>query len=158
MIAIDKQIARLQDQMRSHDKMVKSLPETQQVIVGLSGDVKVSSVLYTTLLNNAQTLRVAKAGTVGDVRVIDYAVLPDKAIKPNKLLIIGVAFALGLLLGVVAVFVRKSLLRGIEDPDLIEKQLHIPVYVTITHSKNQELLNKELSKPHKSIGGIDQSS
>jgi len=151
VIAIDKQIARLQDQMRSHDKMVKSLPETQQVIVGLSGDVKVSSVLYTTLLNNAQTLRVAKAGTVGDVRVIDYAVLPDKAIKPNKLLIIGVAFALGLLLGVVAVFVRKSLLRGIEDPDLIEKQLHIPVYATITHSKNQELLNKELSKPHKSI-------
>lgn len=151
VIAIDKQIARLQDQMRSHDKMVKSLPETQQVIVGLSGDVKVSSTLYTTLLNNAQTLRVAKAGTVGDVRVIDYAVLPDKAIKPNKILVIGVAFAFGLLLGVVAVFVRKSLLRGIEDPDLIEKQLHIPVYATITHSKDQELLNKELSKPYKSI-------
>ncbi len=151
VIAINKQIARLQDQMRSHDKMVKSLPETQQVIVGLSGDVKVSSTLYTTLLNNAQTLRVAKAGTVGDVRVIDYAVLPDKAIKPNKMLIIGVAFVLGLLLGVVAVFIRKSLHRGIEDPDLVEKQLHIPVYATISHSKDQELLNKELNKPSKSV-------
>ncbi|MBA3755959.1 MAG: polysaccharide biosynthesis tyrosine autokinase, partial [Nitrosomonas sp.] len=63
----------------------------------------------------------------------------------------GVAFVLGLFLGVVAVFVRKSLLRGIEDPDLIEKQLHIPVYATISHSKNQELLNKELSEPYKSI-------
>lgn len=151
VIAIDKQMARLQDQMRSHDKMVKSLPETQQVIVGMSGDVKVSSTLYTTLLNNAQTLRVAKAGTVGDVRVIDYAVLPDKPIKPNKLLIIGMAFVLGLFLGIVAVFIRKSLHRGIEDPDLIEKQLHIPVYATISHSKNQELLNKELSKPYESV-------
>ncbi|PSJ17964.1 polysaccharide biosynthesis tyrosine autokinase [Nitrosomonas supralitoralis] len=151
VIAIDKQIARLQEQLQSHSKMIKALPETQQVILGLSGDVQVSTSLYSTLLNNAQTIRVAKAGTVGDVRVIDYAVLPDKAIKPNKPLIVGVAFALGLLLGVVAVFVRKSLLRGIEDPDLIEKQLHIPVYATISHSKNQELLNKELSKSSTSI-------
>jgi len=151
VIAIDKQIARLQGQLQSHNQMIKELPETQQIILELSGDVKVSTNLYTTLLNNAQTLRVAKAGTVGDVRIIDYAVLPDKAIKPNKLLIIGVTFVLGLFLGIVAVFVRKSLLRGIEDPDLIEKQLHIPVYATIHHSKDQDLLNKELSKPNKTI-------
>jgi len=151
VIAVDKQIARLQAQLQSHNQMIKALPETQQIILELSGDVKVGTNLYNTLLNNAQTLRVAKAGTVGDVRVIDYAVLPDKAIKPNKPLIIGVAFVLGLFLGIVAVFVRKSLLRGIEDPDLIEKQLHIPVYATIYHSKDQDLLNKELSKSDKSI-------
>ncbi|SDX40609.1 polysaccharide biosynthesis tyrosine autokinase [Nitrosomonas oligotropha] len=151
IIAVDKQIARLQAQLQSHNQMIKALPETQQIILELSGDVKVGTNLYSTLLNNAQTLRVAKAGTVGDVRVIDYAVLPDKAIKPNKPLIIGVAFVLGLFLGIVAVFVRKSLLRGIEDPDLIEKQLHIPVYATIYHSKDQDLLNKELSKSDKSI-------
>jgi len=151
VIAVDKQIARLQAQLQSHNQMIKALPETQQVVLELSGDVKVSTNLYTTLLNNAQTLRVAKAGTVGDVRVIDYAVLPDKAIRPNKLLIIGVAFVLGLFLGIVAVFVRKSLMRGIEDPDLVEKQLHIPVYATIHHSKDQEILDKELSKPGKSI-------
>jgi len=151
VIAIDKQIARLHEQKKSNNKMIKALPETQQVILGLSGDVKVSASLYDTLLNNAQTLRVAKAGTVGDVRVIDYAVLPDKAIKPNKPLIAGSAFALGLFLGIAAVFVRKSLLRGIEDPDLIEKHLNIPVYATISHSKNQDLLNKELSKSQESI-------
>ena len=98
IIAVDKQIARLQEQMRSHDKMINVLPETQQIILGLSGDVQVSASLYTTLLNNAQTLRVTKAGTVGDVRVIDYAVLPHGAIKPKKMLIIGVAFIMGLLL------------------------------------------------------------
>jgi tyrosine-protein kinase Etk/Wzc len=151
VIAIDKQIARLLEQKKSNNKMIKALPETQQVILGLSGDVQVSASLYNTLLNNAQTLRVAKAGAVGDVRVIDYAVLPDRAIKPNKPLILGVAFALGLFLGIAAVFVRKSLLRGIEDPDLIEKHLNIPVYATISHSKNQDLLNKELSKPQESI-------
>lgn len=151
VIAVDKQIARLQGQMQSHTQMIKSLPKTQQIILELSGDVNVSTNLYTTLLNNAQTLRIAKAGTVGDVKIIDYAVLPDKAIRPNKLLIIGVASVLGIFLGIVAVFVRKSLLRGIEDPDLIEKQLHIPVYATIHHSKDQILLNKELDKSNSAI-------
>ena len=138
VVAVDKQIARLQEQMHFHDAMVKTLPKTQQIILELSGDVEVKTSLYTTLLNNAQTLRVAKAGTVGDVRIIDYAVLPSQPIKPKKILIMGVAFVLGLFLGVVAVFVRKSLHRGIEDPDLIEKQLNIPVYATVPHSKNQE--------------------
>ncbi len=146
VIAIDRQISRLRGQMQSDDNMVKTLPETQQVIMRLAGDVQVSSSLYTTLLNNAQTLRVAKAGTVGDVRIIDYAVLPDKPIKPKKILIIGVAFIMGLFLGIVAVFLRKFLHRGVEDPNVIEKQLNIPVYATVPHSKGQEKLNAKHSK------------
>ncbi len=140
VVAIDKQIDRLQKQIHSHTAMVKTLPKTQQIILELTGDVEVKTNLYTTLFNNAQTLRVAKAGTVGDVRIVDYAELPDEPIKPKKILIIGVGFVLGLFLGVVAVFIRKSMQRGIEDPDLIEKQLNIPVYATIPHSKIQEKL------------------
>ncbi|TFH06669.1 MAG: polysaccharide biosynthesis tyrosine autokinase, partial [Nitrosomonadales bacterium] len=94
--------------------------------------------------------RVTKAGTVGDIRIIDYAVLSNKAIRPDKPLIFGSAFILGLLLGVVAVFMRKALHRGMEDPDLIEKLLYVPVYAAIAHSKIQELLSKEITKTHKS--------
>lgn len=150
IIAVDKQIERLQKQMRSYDKMINALPETQQVILGLSQDVKVSEGLYTTLLNNAQTLRVTKAGTVGDIRIIDYALVSDKPIRPDKKLIFGAAFILGLVLGVIMVVVRKALHRGMEDPDLIEKLLYVPVYATVAHSKIQDSLNKELTKKHKS--------
>jgi tyrosine-protein kinase Etk/Wzc len=141
IISTDKQIARLHGQMTSHDKNIEILPETQQVILRLSRDVEVSTELYSTLLNSAQTLRLAKAGTVGNVRIIDYAVLPDGPIKPRKTLIIGIAFIVGLILGLVAVFIRKSLALGVEDPDLIEQQLSLPVYSTILHSRYQEKLD-----------------
>jgi tyrosine-protein kinase Etk/Wzc len=144
IIAIDKQIARLQVQMNANDKKIETLPETQQVILRLSRDVEVSNELYTTLLNNAQTLKVAKAGTVGDVRIIDEAVPPTESIKPNKRLIIAVASLLGLIAGVVWVFIRKALHRGVEDPDQIEKRLNIPVYATIPHSNEQQKLNEKL--------------
>ncbi len=146
IIAIDRQIARLEAQMKGHEQKIAVLPKTQQVILKLSRDVQVSNELYTTLLNNSQTLRVAKAGTVGDVRVIDYAAMPIEPIKPKKALIIAVAALLGLITGIVAVFIRKAMHRGVEDPDLIEKRLNIPVYASIPHSDAQAQLSKRLKR------------
>ena len=149
VIGIDKQIARLQTQMNANDKKIELLPETQQVILRLSRDVKVSTELYTTLLNSAQTLRVAKAGTVGNVRIIDEAVPPAESIKPKKPLIVAVSLVLGLILGVFSAFIRKSLHHGVEDPDQIEKHLNIPIYVTIPHSDDQVKLSEKLKKSGK---------
>ena len=149
IIAIDKQIARLRAQMSSNDKKIEILPETQQIILRLSRDVKVSTELYTTLLNNAQTLKVAKAGTVGNVRIIDEAVLPTDPIKPKKPLIVAVSLILGLIAGVILAFIRKTMHRGVEDPDQIEKHLNIPVYATIPHSNEQAKLNEKLKKSKK---------
>ena len=91
-------------------------------------------------------MRVVKAGTVGNVRIIDYAVLPTEPIKPKKALIIAFSLILGLILGIALAFIRKSLHRGVEDPDLIEKKLHIPVYATIPHSIDQEKISKKLKR------------
>lgn len=146
IVAIDKQIGRLEGQLNSHNNKIAELPETQQVIVRLSRDVQVNTELYTMLLNNLQTLKVAKAGTVGDVRVIDYAVLPDIPIKPKKGLIVAISFVLGIVLGVMLVLIRKALNHGIEDPEIIEKNLNIPIYATIPHSDLQQKLDKQLNK------------
>jgi tyrosine-protein kinase Etk/Wzc len=150
VVAVDKQIARLQSQTMSQEKEIGALPETQQVILRLARDVDVSTGLYTTLLNNAQNYRVAKAGAVGDVRIIDRAVLPVDPIKPKKSLIVAISLVLGLMLGIAAAFIKKSLHRGIKDPDVIEKNLNIPVYATVPHSVDQEKISSIIKKNHKS--------
>ena len=143
VVALDKQIERLQGQMASHEQKIESLPETQKVILRLSRDVEVNTELYTQLLNNAQTIRIAKAGTVGDVRIIDYAVLPSVPIKPKKPLIVAIALVLGLVLGIALALIKKAMQRGIEDPDQIEQQLNIPVYATVPFSEMQKSLRKQ---------------
>ena len=60
---------------RGLDKDVSRPPDTQQTALRLKRDVEVSTALYTSLLNSAQQLRVARAGTVGDARIIDAAVV-----------------------------------------------------------------------------------
>lgn len=144
VVALDKQIARLQEQMGGHERKIEILPETQKVILRLTRDVEVNTKLYTELLNSAQTIRIAANGTVADVKIIDYAVLPTTPIKPKKALIVAIAFILGLILGIAAALIRKSLQNGIEDPDIIEKQLNIPVYATVPFSDMQNTLRKQL--------------
>jgi tyrosine-protein kinase Etk/Wzc len=54
-------------------KKVESLPTTQQELLSLTRDLKASTEIYTQLLNKYQELDVMRAGTVGNVRLIDAA-------------------------------------------------------------------------------------
>jgi len=148
ILAVDKQINRLQGQLETLDQKIEVLPETQQAILKLTRDVNVNTELYTALLGNAQASRVEKAAAMADVRIVDYATLSTLPVKPKKALIIAVSFILGLFSSIALIFINKILFRGVEDPSLIERKLHIPIYVTIPHSVNQEKLSKKLHKSH----------
>ena len=112
----------------------------------LSRDVEVNSALYSFLLNKTQELRVVKAGTIGNVRIVDYAMPPLEPVKPRKKIIALASLAIGLILGVVMAAIRKLLRGGIKDPDQIEKQFEIPIYATIPHSKQQNKISKKFWK------------
>lgn len=150
VVSINKQLAQLAEQKAENEKKVGVLPVTQQTILRLNEEVQVNTSLYNTLLNKAQTLRVAKAGMVGDVRVLDYAVYPSEPIKPKKLLIMIGSLIFGLIAGVAAAFIRKALRHGVENPDLIEKQLSIPVYASLLYSDKQQKISKFLKRNKKS--------
>ena len=144
VIALDRQIRQLNGELGDLNDQVRDLPTTQQELLRLIRDVEVNTTLYTSLLNTAQELRVVKAGTVGNVRVVDYAVVPVAPIRPNKPLVLLIALVLGALLGLAVAFTRKALKAGVEDPDLIERHVNIPVYATIAHSKRQDQIYKKL--------------
>lgn len=119
-------------------KKVEGLPSTQQELLSLTRDVKVSTEIYTQLLNKSQELDVMRAGTVGNVRLIDTADVDLlKPVKPKKTLIVLIATLLGAFLAIAVVLFRKALNRGVENPDQIE-QLGLPVYASIPFSTLQK--------------------
>jgi len=142
IVALDAQIANLNGQFKTLESKVKSLPNTQQEILRLSRDVEVNTQLYTFLLKRAQELKVVKAGPVSNVSIVDYAVTPYEPVRPKKPFIIAVYLLLGLVVGVATVFLRNVLWGGVEDPDVVEKQLGLPVFTVVPHSAKQEKLFK----------------
>jgi len=112
---------------------VQQLPKTQRDVLRMKRDVEVNQQIYIQLLNKVQELNILKAGTVGNVRIIDTAQAYSKAVKPKKSLIVVLATLLGGMLAVAVVLVRAALHKGVENPDEIEA-LGLPVYASIPMS------------------------
>ena len=137
--AINKRIAEL-------DGTLKRLPELQRQYLQLFREVEVKQQLYTGLLNSYQQLRIAKAGEIGNVRIVDTAVEPIEPIKPKKLQILILSVFLGGFLGTLLALLRNMLRSGIKDSNQIENELDLPVYATVPHSPVQESRIKTLKK------------
>ncbi|WP_191851487.1 polysaccharide biosynthesis tyrosine autokinase [Stenotrophomonas sp. SXG-1] len=137
--ALLKQIGDLEGRKAGFQRQVGQLPDTQQELLRLTRDLQVSNELYTALLNQAQQLDVARAGTVGNVRIVDPAVVDTaNPVKPRKALIVAIATLLGGFLSVAFVFLQRMLNPGIEDPADIEA-LGLPVYAAIPLSVSNTL-------------------
>ena len=138
--SIIEQVAAVNKQKDELIGEVGNLPETQQELLRLKRDVEVSNQIYTLLLSKTQELDIVRAGTVGNVRVIDYAeVNTSKPVKPKKALIVVIATMMGSMLAVAIVLIQKAMHKGVEDPAEIEA-LGIPVYASVPHSDFQDKL------------------
>jgi len=115
------------------NEQVQKLPKTQRDVLRMKRDVEVNQQIYIQLLNKVQELNILKAGTVGNVRILDTAQAYSKAVKPKKSLIVILATLLGGMLAVAVVLVRAALHKGVENPDEVEA-LGLPVYASIPMS------------------------
>lgn len=137
--ALLSQISSLEGRKVGFQRQVGQLPDTQQELLRLTRDLQVSNEMYTALLNQAQQLDVARAGAVGNVRIVDPAAVDiANPVKPRKSLIVAIATLLGAFLATAFVFLQRMLNPGIEDPSQIE-ELGLPVYAAIPLSVSTTL-------------------
>ncbi|NYT76915.1 polysaccharide biosynthesis tyrosine autokinase [Alcaligenaceae bacterium] len=142
---IDQQIAAINKELDGLAKNVQKMPDLEQQLLSLMRNVKVNSEMYVNLLNSGQQLRLVKEGKVGNVRVVDTAVVPENPIKPKRPLILAAGLMLGLILGIAIAFLRNMLRPGIKDPSEIESKLGMHVFATIPHSVPQAQLHMAVS-------------
>lgn len=159
MAEINAQLDAVNKKSAELNATIKRLPELQRQYLQLYRDVKVNTELYTNLLNNYQQLKIANAGEIGNVRIIDTAIEPVKPIKPNKLIVLALSILVGGFIGVLIALMRKMLRTGIKDSAQIENELDLPVYATVPRSPVQEsrikLLKKKKTIPILSIKNSD---
>lgn len=110
---IIEQIQAVESQKNELIGVVGNLPETQQELLRLKRDVELSNQIYTLLLSKTQELDIVRAGTVGNVRLIDYAeVNTSMPVKPKKALIVVMATMLGGILQWLLFLYKKPCTKG----------------------------------------------
>lgn len=136
------QMNQLEQQKQGLLKKIEALPQTQQELLRLTRDMQVTSQTYTLMLNKSQEQDILRAGSIGNVRVIDNAdTNVEKPVKPMKKLTVLFATLLGALVAVIVIFVRQAFSRGIESTELIEN-IGMPVYAALPYSRVQDRLEK----------------
>jgi tyrosine-protein kinase Etk/Wzc len=146
MQQMEAQLAAINSRIAELNNTLKQLPDLQRRYLQLYREVEVKQQLYTALLNSYQQLRIAKAGEIGNVRIVDTAVEPLKPIAPKKLQILILSIFLGGFLGTLIALLRNMMRSGIKDAAQIENELDIPVYATVPRSAVQESRAKLLKK------------
>jgi tyrosine-protein kinase Etk/Wzc len=146
MQQMNAQLGAINSKIAELDGTLRRLPELQRQYLQLFREVEVKQQLYTGLLNSYQQLRIAKAGEIGNVRIVDTAVAPIEPIKPKKLQILILSIFLGAFLGTLLALLRNMMRSGIKDAAQIENELDLPVYATVPRSVIQESRIKILQK------------
>ncbi len=129
--ALNQQISALEKEVARLAAHIKTLPELEQQLLNLVRDVKVNGELYASLLNSAQQLRLVKEGKVGNVRMVDTAIVPEEPVKPRPLLVLSIAGVFGLLLGTGWALLRSFLRPGVRLANDIESSLGLNVLATV---------------------------
>ncbi|MCG9700559.1 polysaccharide biosynthesis tyrosine autokinase [Vibrio natriegens] len=142
---LDKRVTLLSEKERLNQQIQK-LPKTQREVLRMTRDVEVNQQIYIQLLNKVQELSIIKAGTVGNVRILDNAQAYAKPVKPKKPLIVVLAILVGGMLSVAFVLVKAALHKGVESPDEIEA-IGLAVYASVPKSVLQlDIANKAKRK------------
>lgn len=134
----------LSDSLSVLQAKLSQLPASDQTAVGLMRDVKVKSELYLVLLNKIQNLKVVKASTVSDVRILNLASVPDVPIYVNKgSILLGIP-GVGLLFCTLVIFIFNRFQGKIVDPNELEQRFGLINMAIVPFSKNQqEGMNKK---------------
>ncbi|BDT60636.1 tyrosine-protein kinase involved in EPS biosynthesis [Massilia varians] len=146
VVAVTQQMQTLNSEIGLVNERIRKMPQIEQDVLRLTRDIKVNTDLYTSLLNSAQQLRLVKASKVGNVRLIDDAVVPLEPVRPKRSLVVVMALLIGVLFGIVCAFIKKSLFGGVEDPGEVERMLGLPISAAIPHSAKQEALHADMNR------------
>ncbi|SDH71711.1 polysaccharide biosynthesis tyrosine autokinase [Paraburkholderia phenazinium] len=144
---LDSQLASMQQQKDRFDDHFKTLPRSEREAMSLQRDAKVAEDIYVALLNKIQELSITRAGTIGNVHIIDEALLPSSPVRPKSALIISAGTALGIIAGVLFAFCRRTFFTGVADPEFIERRFQMPIFGSISYSAEQAR-NDRLSANH----------
>jgi len=132
----------IDNQLQQINGKIGRIPSAERDLVYLTSDVDVNKNIYSLLLNKKLETSIVKAGVLSSFSVIDY---PRTAVKifPRTVLLSGVFAILGIAIGIIVIFVKRSLNDKFSDIDALNANPNIPVLGIINHYEFNEKISDE---------------
>ncbi|MEH2182563.1 GumC family protein [Nostoc sp.] len=147
-VGLERQIATLEQQQNAYIKRANNLPRLEQSQRELERKLQAAQTTYETLLKKRQEIDIAQNQKIPNARVISYALIPDEAEGPRKMLFIVGGAGVGFFLGIIVAFTLDLIDRSVKTVKEAKDVLRYSVLGVIpTQARN--------GKDHSFIAGLD---
>ena len=143
---LKSEIADLNAQIKLYQKRVEDTPKREQELLSMNRDYENLKELYNSLLSRKLEAEIAvsleKKQKGEQFRVLDPAKVPSRPIKPDMRKIALITLVLGLGLGGGLAYAVEMMDASYKDPDEVEKELGLPVLLTLPLRYTQRELRR----------------
>ena len=130
----------------SYNNMLYTIPVKERQLLEISRDQSIKSGIYSFLLQKREESELSYASTLSDSRVVNFAQSSNIPVSPNKLLVLGIAFAAVLGIPVVLIGARETFSSSILYRQEIETLTNIPIIGEVAYNKSKMDLVVEAGK------------
>ncbi|CAG9177197.1 Putative tyrosine-protein kinase in cps region [Cupriavidus laharis] len=141
---VDSQIQQMTRERAEIDARMQSLSASERESVALARDVKVAEDMYMTLRSKVEQLSLLRSDNSSQMRVVDNAIAPVRAVGPGAWPFVSGGMLLGLCLGVAGVGVRQRLKPSVATANDAEQRLGIAMLGDVAFSDEQADLEREV--------------
>lgn len=144
---LDRELATLENTYNSYKQKSDTLPALEEQQRELERRLEAAQSTYQTLLDKLQETRITEQQNVGNVRVVNDAVVPEEEIGPSKKVIVAGGGIVGGFLAVATAFLLDIRDRTVKNVREIRSMLSYP-FAGIVPDLNK--LDKQLLLPERS--------
>ncbi|MFH1776835.1 MAG: GNVR domain-containing protein [Candidatus Omnitrophota bacterium] len=136
VVQTKKQIKDLEAQLKERQEK-GGLSEQELEFAKLTREVEANRKLYSMLKEKLEEARITEAQKVGDVSIVDPAVLPRSPVSPRKTTTALVGIIAGAIMGISLAFLVESLDTSVGTIQEVEDLLKLPVLGVIPSIKHE---------------------
>jgi len=128
---MENKIASLAKEMNIYQSHLTNLPSEELELARLERDTKVNENVYTQVYTKFKEAQIVEAAEIGDVRVLDPAILQEKPVNTNnrkKIMVLGLLS--GLLMGIFACLLVEYMDTSIKNAEDVKDNLGLAVLGT----------------------------
>jgi len=148
----------LQKAVEEYNQKMSLLPDTEIELARLERNYRINEKTYTMLIEKYEEAKIVEQSKVGNIRLVEEALVPEDPIKPNVKMNLLIGIVLGLGLGIGLALLLHSLDSKIRNFDDIRKYVALPILGTIPQIPSGDNEIEEIEKEMKTAPEKDKEN
>ncbi len=135
---------------KEYQQRLNEIPSLEQQLFDFERELRIRENLYTLLLEKREEALIAEASIVGNIEIVDRALVPRSPVSPNRRLSLAIGGVLGIFLGSLGVFLTEYFDKTLKSEEDIGRVSNEPVLGRIplvTGSKEELFIRDSPTAP-----------